>query len=157
MSLHLDNLSWFRENQSFFLLLQCSILGGEAANTNFKVVCFTQTVLDPMIYHTRGEPTNYHTIDLLIMHITEIHRTVDWCPFASWVNKSCRINSPVIYWGSYCLIFSILCSIASTIVRLFYDFTYDHYIVCPSSNYDFCPEYFYGFCPEYPFDMFHLA
>jgi hypothetical protein len=143
---------------SFFLLLQCSILSGEAAHTNLKVACLNQTVLDPMIYHTRGEPanyhtidqpglnsgrgssswstsgthsvnlvtnpvishewgkdrevfmtsgtyqTNYHTIDLFIMHITEIHRTVEWCPFAFWVNKSCRINSPVTYGGSYCLI-----------------------------------------------------
>ena len=119
MSLYLNNVSWFREKQSFFLLLQCSILSGEAAHTNLKVACLNQTVLDPMIYHTRGEPANYHTIDLFIMHITEIHRTVEWCPFAFWVNKSCRINSPVTYGGSYCLIFSFLCSIASTIVRLF--------------------------------------
>jgi hypothetical protein len=72
-----------------------------------------------MIYQTGGEPANHHTIDLFIVHITEIHRTMEWCPCASWVNTSCKINSPVIYWGSYCLIFSILCSIASTIVRLF--------------------------------------
>jgi hypothetical protein len=52
-------------------------------------------VLDPMVYHTRGEPANHHTIDLLIMHITEIHRTVEWCPFASWVNDCCEINSPI--------------------------------------------------------------
>jgi hypothetical protein len=172
MSLYLNNVSWFREKQSFFLLLQCSILSGEAAHTNLKVACLNQTVLvyrwivfsvsyrnknptqrvvlvqnkhhhhliknvlfspsygwkiglwsnqtvlDPMIYHTRGEPANYHTIDLFIMHITEIHRTVEWCPFAFWVNKSCRINSPVTYGGSYCLIFSFLCSIASTIVMV---------------------------------------
>jgi hypothetical protein len=36
MSLHLDNLSWFRDNQSFFLLLECCVLSGEATNTNFK-------------------------------------------------------------------------------------------------------------------------
>ena len=95
ISLHLDNLCWFRDNQSFFLFLQCNILGGEAANTNFKFFCFTQTVLDPMVYHTRGEPANHHTIDLLNMHITEIHRTVEWCPFASWVNDCCEINSPI--------------------------------------------------------------
>ena len=76
MSLNLDNLSWFRDNPSFFLILQCSILGGEAVNTNFKIVCLTQTVLDPMIYNIRGEPANHHTIDLFIKHITEIRRTV---------------------------------------------------------------------------------
>jgi hypothetical protein len=41
------------------------MLTGEATNTNFIVFGLTRPVLDPTIYHTRGEDANHYTTDVV--------------------------------------------------------------------------------------------
>jgi hypothetical protein len=40
------------------------MLSGEATNTNF-IVWLDPIRLEPTIYHTRGEPANYYTTDVV--------------------------------------------------------------------------------------------
>ena len=51
----------------FALSSQCSMLSGEATNTNFIVFGLTRLGLEPMIYCTRGEHANhYNTVAVVL-------------------------------------------------------------------------------------------
>ena len=45
-----------------------SVHCGEAANINFIVDCFDPIGLQPAIYHTHGEYTNYYTTDAVLIY-----------------------------------------------------------------------------------------
>jgi hypothetical protein len=45
------------------------MLSGEATNTNFIVVGLTRPGLEPTIYHTQDEHTNYYTTDAVKIYI----------------------------------------------------------------------------------------
>ena len=45
-----------------------SVHCGAAANINFIVDCFDPIGLEPIIYHTHGEHTNYYTTDAVLIY-----------------------------------------------------------------------------------------
>jgi hypothetical protein len=47
----------------FALSPYCSVLCGEAKNTNFIVFGLTQSVLEPTMYRTRDEHANHYITD----------------------------------------------------------------------------------------------
>ena len=49
-----------------------SVHCGEAANFNFIVDCFDIIGLEPTIYHTHGEYTNYYTTDAVIIYYEKL-------------------------------------------------------------------------------------
>ena len=51
--LYSDILSWFRANQSLFLLLSTACLAEKRLNTDFIVFGLTPPAFEPTIYHTR--------------------------------------------------------------------------------------------------------
>jgi hypothetical protein len=51
--LYSDILSWFRANQSWFLLLSTACFAEKRQNTDFIVFGFTLSSFEPTIYHTR--------------------------------------------------------------------------------------------------------
>ena len=57
-SLHAGTLSRFRANQSLLLLLSAACLPEKQQIPSFIVFGFTQTGLEPTIYHTQGEHIN---------------------------------------------------------------------------------------------------
>jgi hypothetical protein len=63
MSLQLDTLSWFRANQYLLLILNAACLAQKQANTNLIVFVLTQSGLEILIYHIRGEYVNHYTTD----------------------------------------------------------------------------------------------
>jgi hypothetical protein len=44
------------------------VLSGEATNTNLIEFGLTRSVVEPTIYHTRGEHANHYTIDAVTIY-----------------------------------------------------------------------------------------
>jgi hypothetical protein len=40
---------------------------GEATHTNFIIFGLPRSVLEPTIYHTRGEPANHYATDAVVL------------------------------------------------------------------------------------------
>jgi len=59
VSLHPDTLTWFRANQSLFLLLI-------ATHTNFIVFDLTQFEIEHTIYRTRGKHANHYSTGVVL-------------------------------------------------------------------------------------------
>ena len=70
----LGHISLIPSQPVFVLSLLCGVLSGEATHTNFIVVGFTRSKLEPTIYHIRGEHAdNYTTDEPTIYHIRGEH------------------------------------------------------------------------------------
>ena len=94
MSLHPDKLSWFRANQSLYLLFNSVCFWGEAANTNF-IVWFDPTGTRAHDHHNLDKHVNHYTIKvvnwpgyIIILHIPSCRQSFSNEDFDNWY---CRI------------------------------------------------------------------
>ena len=86
---HLDTLFWLSQ-PIVALSSECYVRRGEATNTNFIVFGLIRPVLEPTIYHTRGEHANHYATDAVVQDMF-LPVGSGWLTHRDHINYACAI------------------------------------------------------------------